>query len=206
MVKKLIQSVQYQFGKWFWNSLLTISLFNALSSWIILHRFDILWCGFGPVFFTLKIENICRKSFCIFPAGIYGLIIFYGSSLSLESPTLRVVFHVIWSLPSLLNSKANFIKIDETNHWYHVHQASILNEGSPIFWIWEDFFWSIKQNFYEAQSSKTKISINSTGNIIPFVASTMAKLWMTAYEPFIRWRRNFVISRGVSYHFFPVLG
>ena len=48
--------------------------------------------------------------FCIFPAGIYGLIIFYGSSLSLESDSESCwnVFPVIWSLPSLLNSKANF--------------------------------------------------------------------------------------------------
>ena len=69
--------------------------------------------------------------FCIFPAGIYGLIIFYGSSLSLESDSESCwnVFPVIWSLPSLLNSKANF---QLHQNWknkslIYEHQASILN-------------------------------------------------------------------------------
>ena len=89
-MKNLIESVQYQYGKWFWNSLLTISLFNALNTWIILHCFDVLWCAFELVFFTLKIENICRKVFAFFLLEFTASLFSMALPLVL-SPTLRVV-------------------------------------------------------------------------------------------------------------------
>ena len=165
--------------------------------------YSVMWIW---AFFTLKIKIFVEKVFAFFLLEFTASLFSMALPLVL-SPTLRVVemFSLLYEVCQVFFIQrpiSSFIKIDKTNNWYLVHQASILNEGSPIFWILEDFFWSIKQSFYEVQSSKTKISLDCTGNIIPFVASTIAKRWMTVYEPFIRWRRTFLTFRGVSYHFF----